>query len=405
MAELTLQQLQEQIDLLNQELSEFRLNNEVDHGSIIDQLDTISASSLSSSDLDTIKGNVKKNSEDISTIKGNLINIDTNTNDIKILEQELEKIQKDLSNENLPNIKSRLTELSSRIEAVKANWISKRSFDEYATEVDNKINERAKESDVKVLQNKVGELERRAKVDVTSEIDNIQKNLRNINESIGAITQNVNSNSISISSHKKYFDNLIVSIQKDITEIEARCTDIETNANKTDRKIVDINKHLSDVNCDINELRLKFSGLVNKLNEVKHIINNTIDDLEAKHNRDIQNVITSTDNKILYAIKDHNRYNAAHNREFNELRARLSLIDDRKTGRLKEIDDKASKEWIKILSPEEYRRIPASSIKQDQLYMCIKYGKPYALYIGSVLIAQRNTTKDSGFIYSFPISF
>ena len=37
--------------------------------------------------------------------------------------------------------------------------------------------------------------------------------------------------------------------------------------------------------------------------------------------------------------------------------------------------------------------------------MCIKYGKPYALYIGTILIAERNVEESTGFAYTFPLTF
>ena len=66
---------------------------------------------------------------------------------------------------------------------------------------------------------------------------------------------------------------------------------------------------------------------------------------------------------------------------------------------------KANKDWIQVLTPEQYKRLPTSRIDPAKLYMCIKYGKPYALYIGTVLIAERNVEESTGFAYTFPLTF
>lgn len=405
MAELTLQQLQSQIDELYQLIEDFRANNESDHSSISEQILDQTESSLNiSSRLNTLDNTVKETNSDIASISSRLQNIDKNTDDILSLQQELNDIKLTLNDGNLPEIQSRLSLLNSKIEAVKSNWVTKTSFESFASEINDKLNKKALDSDLRVINDKVTTLENRAAVDVVSEVESIKKNLENINNSIGKIENDVIYNSNSISTNRTYLDELIISIQDSILDINNRCESIENGNRDNDRKIVETNRRISNTNCDINELRLKFNKLVNQLTEVQVIINNNISNIEQKHNRDIQDVIVSTDRKIQSSIRDHNTYMAGHTREFAELRNRLNNIDGT-NGELSTIRELANKKWITVLTPEEYKKLPAVSKKQDQLYMCIKYGKPYALYIGSVLIAQRNSTKENGFVYSFPLSF
>lgn len=405
MEEITLQQLQHQIDDLYNALEQLRADNETDHGDIGEQILAQTENNMNIiTRINSLDNKIKGAESNISSITSEIHNISENTDNISILRQELDGIKNDLSSENLPGVQARLTELNSKIEAVKANWVTKTAFETFVTDTNNRLNEKASDSALKTIENKVTILENKAKVDVVAEVENIKRNLSNINGSIDKIESDIVYNHNSIDTNKTLLNELMLNIQREITDINLKCEEIENGVHSNDRKIVETNRRISDINCDLNELRLKFNRLISQLNEVQVIINNSISSLEEKHNKDIQDVVTSTDRKIQAAIRDHNSYMAGHTREFDELKNRLNNIDGN-NGSLNSIRELAQKKWITVLSPEEYKKLPAVSKKQDQLYMCIKYGKPYALYIGSVLIAQRNTTKDSGFVYSFPLSF
>ena len=72
---------------------------------------------------------------------------------------------------------------------------------------------------------------------------------------------------------------------------------------------------------------------------------------------------------------------------------------------IRDIKKSAERQWIEVLTPEQYKRLPSSAIEPNKIYMCIKYNKPYAMYVGSVLIAQRDSKSSTGFAYTFPLTF
>ena len=71
--DITLEQLQEQIVQLSQQLSELALNNELDHGSIIDQIEN--SQSTPSSDISNIQERIELITENIVNIKSKLSSI------------------------------------------------------------------------------------------------------------------------------------------------------------------------------------------------------------------------------------------------------------------------------------------------------------------------------------------
>ena len=236
MAELTLQQLQSQIDELYQLIEDFRANNESDHSSISEQILDQTESSLNiSSRLNILDNTVKETNSDIASISSRLQNIDKNTDDILSLQQELNDIKLTLNDGNLPEIQSRLSLLNSKIEAVKSNWVTKTSFESFASEINDKLNKKALDSDLRVINDKVTTLENRAAVDVVSEVESIKRNLENINNSIGKIENDVIYNSNSISTNRTYLDELIISIQDSILDINNRCESIENGNRDNDR--------------------------------------------------------------------------------------------------------------------------------------------------------------------------
>jgi hypothetical protein len=69
------------------------------------------------------------------------------------------------------------------------------------------------------------------------------------------------------------------------------------------------------------------------------------------------------------------------------------------------------------MTPDEYNRLPIkptysdgsknpNALQPNVIYFLVKYNKPYALYIGSTLIAKTEEKIGSqGFTYTFPIVF
>ena len=74
-----------------------------------------------------------------------------------------------------------------------------------------------------------------------------------------------------------------------------------------------------------------------------------------------------------------------------------------------EIDKKfedIGKAYVQIVSPREYQTLKAyGQIKDNNLYLIQKYGRPVELYIGKLLFAKRSDDLAIGFPYTFPLVF
>lgn len=64
------------------------------------------------------------------------------------------------------------------------------------------------------------------------------------------------------------------------------------------------------------------------------------------------------------------------------------------------------KAFVQIVTPQEFRVLKSKNlVKENNLYLVSKYGKPQEFYIGKILIAKRNDEVSQGFAYTFPITF
>ena len=74
-----------------------------------------------------------------------------------------------------------------------------------------------------------------------------------------------------------------------------------------------------------------------------------------------------------------------------------------------EIDKKfedIGKAYVQILTPREYQTLKLyGQIKDNNLYLISKYGRPIELYIGKLLFAKRSDDVAIGFPYTFPLVF
>jgi chromosome segregation ATPase len=403
--DITLEQLQTRIDELESRLSEISLNNEVDHGNIIEQIESQTSSSISPEKIKDITDNITVIKKDINSLKSTTNNISINTNLIDEVKNELESIKSDLGKNNLDDINSRLSNVELKINNISKVYITKIDHQKDIDIINAKFTDKVNYTDLEQYDERLTELEEKSEMaTVADQMIKIRDNVAIINNSINVINTSLEVCKNTDESLNKRISALSNSIQYEVGVLNNRCDDIENDLRDKNNKISNINTKLAEANCAINNIRLKCASLLSKIDEVQTIINNKIDNLEDSMDKKITSAKLSMSNDCAAAIKDHNRYLQGHSREFSEIRTRLDKIDG-KNGVIKDIQKTLEKKWITVLSPEEYRRIPSSNIKQDQLYMCIKYGKPYALYIGSVLIAQRNSTKESGFIYTFPLSF
>lgn len=129
------------------------------------------------------------------------------------------------------------------------------------------------------------------------------------------------------------------------------------------------------------------------------------------HNKEIQDVKSYTNEQISKTV--------AHYIKRNEVDTKLNLIKTTINNTLSiklssyytktEIDKKfedIGKAYVQILTPREYQTLKLyGQIKDNNLYLISKYGRPIELYIGKLLFAKRSDDVAIGFPYTFPLVF
>ena len=157
----------------------------------------------------------------------------------------------------------------------------------------------------------------------------------------------------------------------------------------------------------------------NKLEEItantvdSNYITNTLSEYVKKsvHTKDIQDVKSYVDTQISKT--------AAHYIKRNEVDTKINAIKTSINNTLsiklssyytkKEIDKKfedIGKAYVQILTAREYQTLKLyGQIKDNNLYLISKYGRPIELYIGKLLFAKRSDDVAIGFPYSFPLTF
>lgn len=218
-------------------------------------------------------------------------------------------------------------------------------------------------------------------------LDGILTKLNSITLSVSNLDKKITTNETNLKKKAdlSYVENIDTELKKATTKLDiivetkADKTELTSKANKKDLDAIAqtntlINNSVTNIRKEVDNKASK-SDLTEKYEELRHIISDNL----TLHRNDIRTVntkITSLEKKVV-AVESS----------------------------VKDINDLAKREWIQVLTPEQYKRIPSTRIDPAKLYMCIKFGKPYALYIGSVLIAERNVEESTGFAYTFPLTF
>lgn len=223
--------------------------------------------------------------------------------------------------------------------------------------------------------------------------------------------------------------------------------DIQNNTNTSLSNIYtkgEVNSIISVVNNRIDDIKNDYSTLANIVSRtvesveqtlfsdyyVKEEVDNLLDDVKADtdkivdienkfnnyvelslHNQAIQNVKTYVNTQINNAVSQYvkigtlkNQLDAIKNSLANTLNLKFSNVYTKA-----EIDKKfeeIGKAYVQILSPREYQTLKAyGQIKDNNLYLIQKYGRPIELYIGKLLFAKRSDDLTIGFPYTFPMVF
>lgn len=297
--------------------------------------------------------------------------------------------------------KSALSDIENRINNINktlSNYIDINTLEEISgniTSINASLSKKADKTELnelsKTIENKVD----------SSELIEINKKLENISSTnIEEVNTKLNSVTLSIDKINKKIDNNLSDIKKkaDLSYVERIDTDLKKATTKLDI-IVDTKADKVELMSKANKSDLE------SLTNTNVIINNNLTQLR----KTVDSKVSKSDldariNELQHTISD------LYTVEKNDIR----LVNSKLIGIEKNISkldesvtniNKANKEWIQILTPEQYKRLPTSRIDPTKLYMCIKYGKPYALYIGTILIAERNVEESTGFAYTFPLTF
>lgn len=275
---------------------------------------------------------------------------------------------------NLPNndIVQDIKDNIKSIEDVIVTLASKEGLDTLQTQVD----EKASKDELKELADKFDSM------DVTN-IDELSKQVTILDKKTNNISINVNSldTSIKKKADLTYVEQIDNDLKKKLTAIEKDIAN-KASGEQLEDTINDVNSTLVAINSTVkaleNNIKAKYATVEyvdSMTNSVMHLVNNNF----TTYKNEVSNI--------------------------NKRLASLEKSDTEFKSSIREIKKSAERQWIEVLTPEQYRRLPSSAIEPNKIYMCIKYNKPYAMYVGSVLIAQRDSKSSTGFAYTFPLSF
>lgn len=297
--------------------------------------------------------------------------------------------------------KTALTDIDNRINAINKsliNYVTLESLNDITgnvADVNSKLSRKV-DNDAFEQLSKTVEL----KAD-SSQIDEINKRLEDIDGvDIEGVSTKLNSLTLSVDKLGKKLDTNSSDLRKkaDLSYVERIDTDLKKATTKLDI-IVETKADKTDLfgkanKSDLEALSNTTTIINNNISQLRKAIDNKVSrsDLDARIN-ELQHTISD-----LYTVEK-NDIKLVNSKIIN-IERNITRIDDV----VSTIKD-SNKDWIQVLTPEQYKRLPTSRIDPAKLYMCIKYGKPYALYIGTILIAERNVEESTGFAYTFPLTF
>lgn len=295
---------------------------------------------------------------------------------------------------SLNNIEDRINALNKSL----TNYVTVESLKDITgdvTDINTKLSKKADKTALDELSETV-----QLKADV-SQIDEINKKFESIDSvDIEGVDTKLSSLTLSVDKLSKKMDINSSDLKKkaDLSYVERIDTDLKRATTKLDIIV--------ETKADKTELLTKANKSdLEALSNTNIIINNNISQLRKSiDTKASKSDLEARVSELQHAISD------LYTIEKNDIRLVNSKIInlERNITRMDEsitTISKANKDWIQVLTPEQYKRLPTSRIDPAKLYMCIKYGKPYALYIGTVLIAERNVEESTGFAYTFPLTF
>lgn len=342
----------------------------------------------------SIKVNVRYHSKKIAELE-NLIkslenNIDDTTDEdvVELINVQIEslknEIQKELNNkasaEYVDNavrpVKTDLESLTARVKIV-SDSLNKKATNLYV------------QNEISTVNDTISEL--RSAVNSKASVDQLSRKaskdeLTVVSDKVNRISNTVNKLSNVENDQKLLAESL--KTKADTSDVETLKTNMTAAlSNKAD--IVDVNRKINGL--DTRVTTLENADNVEDFKESISSLSNDIKTVERKFDG-----LTNTQKSKL----------DSHDKQIENLK----ITDN-------DIKQQLKHEWIRIMTPEEYNRLPIkptysdgsknpNALQPNVIYFLVKYNKPYALYIGSTLIAKTEEKIGSqGFTYTFPIVF
>lgn len=334
----------------------------------------------------------KANKDDLSKLESTLYD-KADKKDVIILQNDVDELKETLGDFVGEDI---ITDIANDIDSLYAGLETKANKED--------INNISVELSKKASQESLDALEEKVDAIKETNIDEVLSDINELNKTISGLENKVTTNTESIKkkadlTYVETVDNELKKLTTKldvVVETKADKTELASKANYTD--LVAIQNLVIGTNETVKGLKISVNNKADKTyvdrqdQDVRNDMQHKINELQLVHKNDINSSKSQiSDIEKIIGIDDPSVKNAYR---------KTSITD-----KLEETYDMASKEWIQILTPEQYKRIPASRIDPAKLYMCVKYNKPYALYIGSVLIAERSSSTVTGFAYPFPLTF
>lgn len=312
----------------------------------------------------------------------------TSTEDKETINKQIEEIVNQLSNklelDSLDGIIDSINAINDRIAAISNGYtLINSKFDNYASNavVDTKINSvKTSITNIKsIIDTKadIDSLENRA---TKMEVENLKKKVNKLSETTDKIPA---------------LETKHVNLSK-VVDTKVNKADFINEITRLDTNLCD--KADIDVYGSVDKLEYNLGKLSDENKAALTQLNCNIEAVKTEVVSDTQNLIGLT---------------TTHTNRLNNIDSQIQSLVNKD----REITNTLKNEWIRIMTRDEYINLPKdpyytdgrlnpNALQPNVIYLLMKYNKPDAIYIGSVLIAKASTEIGStGFTYTFPIVF
>ena len=386
---------------------------------IVDKADKSTVNTL----INTVDNKADKSTVDtlINTVydKADKSTVDTliNTVDDKADKNELVKLKQDLT--TLENTLNSLSD-NATISTITAqiNYLNNEIQKRLTIDDLNRVNTNTSNLSNK-LDNNIEKIENINKELINkASISFVQKEVNELHNALTAFTSQVKNKAdkVELSSKASQSDvNLLVQrinninslTTEELSKLNKCCDEIQNDIDKKISKSLfdsTTNELSEEINKKANkeEVRKNIEELTKQINSID--IDTPIQSIEES----IHNIETSFNNTISTVRSLVN----THDRQIQQQNTQISKLQEKDN----KLELAANNEWVRVMTPEEYNRLSNNPNYADgsknpyakqpnTIYMLVRYNKPIAVYIGTVLIAEAKQDGSVGFAYEFPIIF